>query len=73
MATEPGTAAAEMFHLPTIPLSNPRSATDVGRPKGRTGGRAAASAPRVAVEGAQHRVLPPTRPSATPQSALSAL
>eukprot|EP00965_Chrysotila_dentata_P012388 407596-Pleurochrysis_carterae.AAC.1 len=62
MATSPGTAAAEIFHPPTIPLSNSRSATDVGRPKGRTGGRAAASAPRVAVEGVQHRVRPHDRP-----------
>eukprot|EP00965_Chrysotila_dentata_P247369 6207702-Pleurochrysis_carterae.AAC.1 len=44
------------------PLSNPCSATDVGRSRGRTGGRATASAPRVAVEGVQHRVHPHDRP-----------
>eukprot|EP00965_Chrysotila_dentata_P004738 154959-Pleurochrysis_carterae.AAC.2 len=61
MATPSGTAAAEMFHPPTTPLSNLRSATDFGRPKGRTGVRAAVCAPRVAAEGVQHRVHPHVR------------
>eukprot|EP00965_Chrysotila_dentata_P251778 6210265-Pleurochrysis_carterae.AAC.1 len=71
MATPSSAAADEMFHPPTIPLIN-SSATNAGWSRGRTGGRATASAPRVAVEGGSASG-PPTRPSAMLQSALSAL
>eukprot|EP00965_Chrysotila_dentata_P228635 6196715-Pleurochrysis_carterae.AAC.5 len=55
-----GDATERVGHSSTIPHRNPCSATELGRSRGRTGGRASASAPRVAVEGVQHLVHPLT-------------